>query len=387
MTVDKVLELPILRSSRLLTDQEVAKTRKIRWVSVIEIPVERFIRRHELVMSSGMNIGRSVRLLISFVKEVAAAGASALGLAVGHYTPLIPKSVSNLANQLGLPLIELRPWELSFSEISEAILKRLMQEQFETRSRSEFVWALAHRGISEEMAAVQSNKLGHDLRLPFVALVAKVQISDPRSDEDEQVSQVERLCGRLAARHRLQWLSAVSADRVFGYLQVGRAEADIRLFLNSIQSLLSPSCSVSWGIGRRCKSLQDFATSYEDARTACEIGTRVRGPGSIADVSEILVDRLLLRMSADADAGMLLSRYIVPMTRPGRIPLLQTLGAFLENGCNASETARRLSISRQSLLYRLDKIKVLLEVDFRSRDDLFALALSVRLHKFQRRTN
>jgi DNA-binding PucR family transcriptional regulator len=389
MTIGEVLDLAVLKSSKLLTDREVAKGRKIRWVSVIEIPVERFIRRHEMVMSTGMNVGRNVRLLASFVREVAAAGASALGLAVGHYTPTIPRSIIDMADQLGLPLLELRPWELSFSEISEAILKRLMQEQFEAQSRSEFVWALAHRSISEEMAAVQGRKLGHDLRPSFAAVVAQMQSSNlmPSEDAYEQVSHIERLCGKLAANKGLQWLGAVAGDRVLGYLQLRRTETEIRPFLNSVQSLVSASCRFSWGIGRKCKSLPDFAASYEDARTACEIGSRVHGAGSISDLSDVLLDRVLLRLNADPDVCRLLSRYIAPVTQIKRIPLLHTIEVFLEHGCNASQTARSLSITRQSVLYRLDKISSLVKIDFHSRDDVFALALSVRLHRLRERTN
>jgi len=114
MNLKNALQLPVLKISRLLTDQEIAERKQISSVSVIEVPVGKFIRPGEFVLSTGMNVGQNRALLARFVKEIAEAGASALGVAIGPYTKRVPKQVIRVANRLKLPLIEL-PWELRFS--------------------------------------------------------------------------------------------------------------------------------------------------------------------------------------------------------------------------------------------------------------------------------
>lgn len=370
MTLDQALRLEVLNSSRLLTDPDTASEREIASVSVIEVPVGQFIRPGEFVLTTGMSVGQNPKLLASFVREVAAAGASALAIATGPHTPRISKSVITAAHKGGLPLIEL-PWEVRFSAISEAILRQLIQEQAATRTRDELVLALATKNLDQAAAISQGKQLGYDLSRRFVAVVGKLPAS-----RQNQARAIENRCSKLAAQNRLQWLGAVVGDTIIGYLQAPRTR-------QGIPDLLSSVDRISWGVGRVCGEFGDFPKSYEDARIACDIGPRVRGEGSITDVADVLADRVLLKIRKDGEVAMLLDRYIKPLAASKRMPLLGTLMVFFDNDCNASETARSLSISRQSLLYRLARIEALLNTDLHNSEHRFSISLALRLHKFQ----
>ena len=368
------MQLPVLSQARLLTDPEVTPDREIGSVSVIEVPVGQFIRPAEFVLSTGMNVGHDQRTLARFVQEVAESSAAALAIAIGPYTPRIPRPVINTARRANLALIEL-PWELRFSDISEAILRRLIEEHAAIRTRDDFVWALATQSLSEESALAQGRRLGYDLRRPFVGLLAR--LSAPST-----ARHAENLCGQAAAQKGLQWMGSSAGEGVIGFIQAPRHKTAVRAILKAIQTRARGKLTISWGVGRATRVYEDFRKSYDDARIACEIGTRVRGEGSITDVSDVLADRVLLNLRRDADVVMLLERYVHPLQSAKRIPLLRTLEAFFENDGNASETARRLSLSRQSLLYRIARIQEILNIDLRDPNHRFALALALRLARF-----
>lgn len=129
LTVAQVLNLEILSSSQLLVGQDLIDDRIVQWVSVIEAPVAAFVRPNELVISTAMGIGHDSALLVEFIEQIAASGAAALAIATGPYAPVIPPSALAAAAAANIPLIEIRPWELRFSEISEAIILRLVDEQ------------------------------------------------------------------------------------------------------------------------------------------------------------------------------------------------------------------------------------------------------------------
>ena len=59
---------------------------------------------------------------------------------------------------------------------------------------------------------------------------------------------------------------------------------------------------------------------------------------------------------------------------------LQTIQVFFENNLNVSETSRKLFVHRNTLVYRLDKIKKLTGLDLRQFDHAitFKVALMVR---------
>lgn len=379
MTLEDALGLPIFRSSRLLTNPELAGESEINSVSVIEVPVGQFIRPGEFVMSTGMNVGRDTGTLARFVGEVAKAGAAALALAVGPYTPRIPQPAVTTATRARLALIEL-PWELRFSEITEAILRRLIEEQVATRARDDFVWALVSQSLNEEAAVAQARRLGYDLSRKFIGVVGKLA-GQPSTPARDTAGIAETLCGQVAAQSHLQWLGTVAGERIVGFIEAPRSRQAVAL-AKAIQARASGKVTISWGVGRVSKDFGDFRKSYDDARIACEIGARVRGEGSITEVADVLADRVLLNMRPDPDVVTLLDRYIQPLQTSKRMPLLTTLEAFFEGDCNASATARQLAISRQSLLYRIARIEEILHVDLHDPGHRFAISLALRLSRF-----
>lgn len=64
---------------------------------------------------------------------------------------------------------------------------------------------------------------------------------------------------------------------------------------------------------------------------------------------------------------------------------ISTLEAFFELDCNVSETAKRLYIHRNTLLYRLDKIKQETGLDVRSFGDAVLVKLTLLLYKLTKR--
>jgi DNA-binding PucR family transcriptional regulator len=373
--LSEILQLPVLEPARLLGDPGAIENREIGSVSVIEVPVGKFIRPGEFVLSTGMNVGHDHRTLARFVKEVAESGAAALAIAIGPYTPRIPGGVISAARRAGLALIEL-PWELRFSDISESILRRLIEEQAAIRTRDDFVWALATQSLSAESALAQARRLGYDLRRPSIGLQAK--LSAPNA-----ARLAENFCAQAAAQKGLQWLGAAVGEGVTGFIQAPRNKTAVLAILKTIQTRARGKLTISWGVGRVTREYEDFRKSHDDARIACEIGAQARGEGSITDVSDVLADRVLLNVRRDADVVMLLERYIQPLQNAKRMPLLRTLEVFFENDSNASRTARRLSLSRQSLLYRIARIQEILSINLRDPNHRFALALALRLSRFR----
>lgn len=383
MILTDVLRMPIFKSAALLTSPEIARERQVSSISVIEVPVDKFIRPGELAMSTGMTVGKNRKSLEAFVRQVSQAGASALTIAIGQYTPEIPKVIVDIANRIKLPLITL-PWEVRFSEVLESVLKQLIEEANRIKSRDDFVWSIVSRNISEEAAATRGRQFGFEIGRPSVGVVGKLSNAAGESKSDVQHARfVERICAQVAIHNRLQWVGTIIENSVLGYFQSSRPKLRIEPLLEEIRDATNGRCKVSWGIGRISNGFEDLARSYEDARTNCDLGIYMRGEGVVTDESTILTDRVLLGVLREARATKLMNRYIAPLSRLSRVPLLHTLEAFFDAECNASEAARELAISRQSLFYRLRKIETTLNVDLHNPDHRFSILFSLRLHKLQ----
>lgn len=123
-TVKDILTEPELKNANLLTAEHSITALSIESVSVIELPVENFVREKELVLTTAMGCGSSTSFFLSFVKDIYKSGASALAVAIGRHVQSIPEEVIRFANEHQFPLIEL-PWEIRFSDIIKKIYRQI----------------------------------------------------------------------------------------------------------------------------------------------------------------------------------------------------------------------------------------------------------------------
>ena len=61
---------------------------------------------------------------------------------------------------------------------------------------------------------------------------------------------------------------------------------------------------------------------------------------------------------------------------------LTTINKFFENNLNVSETARKLFVHRNTLVYRLEKIKKLTGLDLREFDDAITFKVALMVKKY-----
>lgn len=124
MTVADLLSLDMLSDARILAGASWVDQRRIEWVSVIEVPVEDFIRRDEFVLTTGLGCGEDPDLFLRFVEEIAQAGAAGLAISVGRHVTMIPSTVIEFAEAHHFPLIEI-PWSVRFADISRRVISEL----------------------------------------------------------------------------------------------------------------------------------------------------------------------------------------------------------------------------------------------------------------------
>ena len=126
----------MMKSAKLRTSKNTLKDKRVEWVSVIETPVENFVRENEFVLSTGIGCGHDPLLLKEFVQNVLESGATALAIAIGRFVFDISGDIIRLAEDHNFPIIEI-PWEVRFSEITHSVMIQLNQIQKEQNKKSE----------------------------------------------------------------------------------------------------------------------------------------------------------------------------------------------------------------------------------------------------------
>ena len=138
LTIEKVLTYEILRNAKIAAGDRNLSSRLVEWVSVIEMPVENFVRKNEVVLTTAIGCSNNAAALITFIQDIIDSEASALMIAMGRYIFDIPKEVIELAEKHDFLIIEL-PWEVRFANIVEEAMKDINNKEYAEREKSEKV--------------------------------------------------------------------------------------------------------------------------------------------------------------------------------------------------------------------------------------------------------
>ncbi len=133
------------------------------------------------------------------------------------------------------------------------------------------------------------------------------------------------------------------------------------------------------GIGTTVGNLKDLAHSFKEAQTALEVGKVFDTEKTIVSYDNLGIARLIYQLPTT-----LCETYLREVFKLGSIESLDgetlfTIQRFFENNLNVSETSRKLFVHRNTLVYRLEKIKKITGLDLREFDHaiIFKIALMV----------
>jgi carbohydrate diacid regulator len=157
---------------------------------------------------------------------------------------------------------------------------------------------------------------------------------------------------------------------------------DLEKLARSIADTLSSEfyTRVNVGIGTIVTGVKELARSFKEAQTALEVGKVFDTDKVIVSYDNLGIARLIYHLPTT-----LCETFLQEVFKRGSIEALDhetlfTIQRFFENNLNVSETSRKLFVHRNTLVYRLEKIKKLTGLDLREFDHaiIFKIALMVK---------
>lgn len=136
------------------------------------------------------------------------------------------------------------------------------------------------------------------------------------------------------------------------------------------------------GIGTIISNISEIATSFREAQAALEIGKVFDTERSIVSYNNLGIARLIYQLPTT-----LCDMFLKEVFKKGSVESLDqetlfTIQRFFENNLNVSETSRGLFVHRNTLVYRLEKIKKLTGLDLRMFDHAIVFKVALMVKKY-----
>ncbi len=157
---------------------------------------------------------------------------------------------------------------------------------------------------------------------------------------------------------------------------------DVCKIAQSVERALKEELGITCliGVSTNAHHLRELADRYKEAQVAIEVGRVFNPESTIVTYENLGLGRIIYQLPTT-----LCDMFLNEVFKKSPIESLdedtiETINKFFENNLNVSETSRKLYVHRNTLVYRLEKIKKITGLDLREFDHaiVFKVAMMVK---------
>ena len=139
---------------------------------------------------------------------------------------------------------------------------------------------------------------------------------------------------------------------------------------------------VAIGISTTVENIKYLARAYKEAQVALEVGKVFETEKNIISYENLGIGRLIYQLPTT-----LCEMFLQEVFKKGSLEsldreTLMTIQCFFENNLNVSETSRKLFVHRNTLVYRLEKIRKLTGLDLREFEHAITFKVALMVKKY-----
>jgi purine catabolism regulator len=255
----------------------------------------------------------------------------------------------------------------------------------EKRLRGTFLDRLLTGDVSQQEAVRQGERFEHDMTLMHVAIVLKWQ-----GEKTPSTRRLETLVNGVVTAQRakaLVWQREKEQEvLVFHATEaeepIKNAKRLAETFTSEVQGQY-PNTRIAIGLGQAARDISAWRNSYRDAAQALDLAIRLQTDAPLY-IGDLGVYQLILSLT-DKDKLVEFKEQTLGKLEEydmrQRADLIITLEAFFACHGNLSQTAEMLIVHRNTLLYRMNRINQIAQIDLNRPETRLALHLALTIRR------
>lgn len=263
--------------------------------------------------------------------------------------------------------------------------KQKMISETEKRLRGTFLDRLLIGDVSQQEAIRQGERFEHDMTQTHVAIVLSWRGENPPS-----IRRLETMINSLVeGQHAkaLVWQREKEREVVVFHATDREHPVDTSLRLTEVFAReinrQYPNNRVAIGLGQSVREVGQWRNSYRDAVQAMELAVRLQTDTPLY-IGDLGVYQLILSLSDREKLNEFQERTLGALVEYDvrqNFDLIKTLEAFFNCHGNLSQTAEVLIVHRNTLLYRMNRINEIANIDLNRPETRLALHLALTIRR------
>lgn len=351
----------------------------IEWFQIVENNLAMtHVNNNELVFCSGEDMNDEA-VFVRFIEELIARQSSGLVIMQGHYLTEISDVVKNLCNIQRFPLMVLA------SSVNMSTITKLLSIQL-----------LESEKINRQLFSAMKNAISFPKKLD--GYVPTLVQSGFKKNEPYAVSIVKMKHRELITSSESQWLVksmeaqllkagdksfVLTMDNIYVFVFSNYSEEEMReIMLKMIMLLRMKEYQFYVGSSINHSDVEQLTNAYVQAKKVVNLSERNGWENQLVQYRELDVYQLLLAIDDkntmkqyyDSKLGVLEKH-----DQNNGSNYLEFLKVYLNSNCNINDTADKLFIHRNTVVYKIKKINELLDCDLSELEVRVKLFLAIML--------
>jgi len=384
ITVKEALNIGRLKEGKVVAGEK-GLDRIVSYIDILEVPdAINWLRGEELILTTGYAIKDRPDIQQNLICELAKLNAAGIIIKLNRFLKDIPGMMIEKANKLNLPIIQI-PADIPYIEITHPLLKEILVRQNAERRVNETLKELLNCDyndadkIKSKLKSINSN---FPVNAPIVLAIVSynhasrlkkiLKIPEIRNDSKIVSGEID---GNLVI------IYAINISPVW------KKEIEEALFYpDAIKEVNNDVVCI---VSKFIKNLSELQTEYIRLNDALKIINKLPIDKRISYFYNDIVHYIFLNKISSSDIAKDFVEYVMEPFRnvsdKDRNILINTLCAFAKNDGNISRTSRCCFMHRNTLIYRINKLKDILNNSLDSPDELYKYNLALTLYNLIRK--
>lgn len=420
MNCEDILNIPDFQAVIRLRAGKEGLYRQIRWIYFAdclqciqsEYRIENYIHGGEFVVLTNRSVTDDNQKLLSLVEQMVSYQIVGLGINEGQISP----ELLAYCEEIQLPLFELSE-KYPLIDLSQIICQRLvMEENSKNAAEQLFTSILDAEHLNQESVFAQARFLDVDLSGSFRVIEFAYEKRElPRGKRNKREEKKEEKADKKEkdkAEHKEDTLSigqrikrivqnefsAYLTKNILIQLQTGLilalvpsdqiSEKELKKLLSMIIREVRSSCGKELliGVGNSTAYLEDVRLSRNEAAAAIRVADLESNHEPIYFFKDQGLFSFISRVEDDKFLDEFVESHLGKLLRADEVNeggLCETLETFLNKNCSIKDTAEAMYLHRNTMNYRIGKIREILGVDFTNLETCLNLKLAFLVRNYR----